>query len=211
MTASTLDQRTRSLELREELMAAVDKVRVPLEECGEEAERPRFFPDEGLDGFLVDGRLPRTAMSAAPTGVATPVDGGFRVTGRWPFGSGSAHAERIAGTCRLAGAAGPQLLSCMFLAEDVTLHDNWQVNALRGTGSQDFSVTDLFVPTKHTFTSWGPRAAAAPVYQIGNPGFVAVDHGAFALGVARHTIEAMTVLAQMKMRGATNPVGVAST
>ena len=274
MTASTLDQPTHSLELRDQLMAAVDSVRATLEECREEAERVGFYPergwramqdsglfrlrapravgghdadpvtqlqvieeiasidggagwtyfigvdslalmagwlpDEGLDGLLVDGRLPRAAMTAAPTGVATPVDGGFRVTGRWPFGSGSAHAQRIAGTCRIAGAPGPQFLSCMFLAKDVTLHDNWQVNALRGTGSQDFSVADLFVPTEHAFDFMGPAARGGAMYRVGNPSFVAVDHGAFALGVARHAIEAMTVLAQTKMRGAVKPVGVAS-
>ena len=169
-----------------------------------------WLPDAGLDAFLVDGRLPRTAMTAAPIGVATPVAGGFRVTGRWPFGSGSAHAERIAGTCRTMTDSGPPLVSCMFMPADVTLHDNWQVNALRGTGSQDFSVADVFVPQEHTFDFMGPAARGDAMYRIGNPSFVAIDHGAFALGLGRHAIAAATVLARTKMRGAVKPVGIAS-
>lgn len=169
-----------------------------------------WLPDEGLDGFLVDGALPRTAMTAAPIGAATPVEGGFRVTGRWPFGSGSAHAERIAGSCRVTADSGPPVISCMFMADDVTLHDNWHVNALRGTGSQDFSVTDLFVPNAQAFDFMAPATRGGAMFRIGNPSFVAIDHGAFALGVGRHAIEAMTVLAKTKMRGAVKPVGVAS-
>jgi indole-3-acetate monooxygenase len=169
-----------------------------------------WVPDEGLKTFLVDGRLPRTALTAAPIGVATPVDGGFRVTGRWPFGSGSAHAERIAGMCRSAADSGPPILACMFLAEDVTLHDNWQVNGLRGSGSQDFSVTDLFVPHEHAFDVMGPAARGGAMYRIGIPGFVMIDHAGFALGVGRHAIQAMTAFAQTKMRGVVKPVGVAS-
>ena len=102
------------------------------------------------------------------------------------------------------------MISCIFLAKDVTLHDNWQVNALRGTGSQDYSVNDLFVPHEHAFDFMGPAARGGAAFRIGNPSFVAIDHGAFALGVGRHAIAAMTVLAQTKMRGAVKPVGVAS-
>jgi alkylation response protein AidB-like acyl-CoA dehydrogenase len=169
-----------------------------------------WLPEESLEAFFVGGQLPRTAMMAAPMGVATPVDGGFRITGRWPFGSGSAHAERIIGTCRSEADSGPPVFSCMFRAEDVTLHDNWKVNALRGTGSQDFSVTDLFVPYDHTFNFMGPSARGDAMYRIGNPGFVTMDHAAFALGVGRHAIEVATALAQTKMRGVVKPKGVAS-
>ena len=169
-----------------------------------------WLPDEGLEDFLVDGALPRTAMTAAPIGTAPPVEGGFRVTGRWPFGSGSAHAERIAGSCRVTADSGPPVISCMFMADDVTLHDNWHVNALRGTGSQDFSVTDLFVPNDRVFNFMASAARGGAMFRIGNPSFVAIDHGAFALGVGRHAIEAMTVLAKTKMRGVVKPVGVAS-
>ncbi len=47
-----------------------------------------FLPDDAIDELFAGGNPPRTAGAFAPYGTAIPVDGGYRVTGRWPFGSG---------------------------------------------------------------------------------------------------------------------------
>jgi alkylation response protein AidB-like acyl-CoA dehydrogenase len=85
---------------------------------------------------------------------------------------------------------------------DVKVHDIWDVAGLRGTGSCDFSVEDLFVPAGFT---WDIERAVpqrgGAVYRLGLPGFVANEHAAFALGVARRALDAIVELAAAKGRG----------
>jgi alkylation response protein AidB-like acyl-CoA dehydrogenase len=138
------------------------------------------------------------------------VDGGFCVTGRWGFGSGSNHAERIAANAVIEGEHVPPVLGFLLDTEHVTLHDNWDVNALRGTGSQDFSVEDLFVPETHTFNPFAPPLRGDALLRISIPGLFAMEHGAFALGVARRAMDEMAELAKTKSRGYIAPQGVAA-
>lgn len=82
------------------------------------------------------------------------VDGGYRATGRWPFASGCTHATWIIGGCRAidgdqprAGPDGaPERRWLFFRATDCELLDTWYTTGLRGTGSHDYAVADLFVP-----------------------------------------------------------------
>ena len=96
----------------------------------------------------------------APTGAAMPVDGGYRVTGRWPFASGSAHASWFAFGCIVPEATGPRMLKpnlpevrvCVFPRDQVQIHDTWFTTGVRGSGSNDVSVDGVFVPTERTFS-----------------------------------------------------------
>jgi indole-3-acetate monooxygenase len=169
-----------------------------------------WLPDEGIEDFLVDGRLPRTAGGIAANGTAVRVDGGYRLTGRWPFGSGSYHAEWLSGQAIVADTDPVQALGFAFPVEEATLHDTWHVNALKGTGSVDIEVEDLFIPDKHVFDSFGPAPRGGPVYRIALPGLVANEHGAFVLGAARRALDEMTELAKTKTRGFVVPQGVAA-
>ncbi len=90
----------------------------------------------------------------APKGVATPVEGGYRVTGRWEWGTGVMHADWA-----LLGALTPQEGSdrpdlCMFLVpmDQVEIIDTWQIAGMAGTGSNDVAVEDVFVES-HMMTS----------------------------------------------------------
>ena len=148
-----------------------------------------WMADEGIADFLVDGRLPRTAGGVAANGRAEPVEGGYRLTGRWPFASGSEHAEWLGGLAYVGESDPPVTLGVPFPKEQATLHGNWDVNALKGTGSQDMSVTDLFVPERHTYDNMAPSARGGPIYVITLPGFVTNEHGAFVLGAARRAID----------------------
>ena len=168
-----------------------------------------WLPDAAMNEYLIDGRLPRLSGGVAATGQAVPVDGGYRVTGRWPFASGCYHAEWLSGNVFVAGADPPAVLGVVFPAGSVTIHDTWDVNALKGTGSADISVDDLFVPTRHTFDPFGPAMRGGPLYTIAFPGLVANEHGAFALGAARRALDEMTALAKTKTRGYVVPQGTA--
>ena len=115
-------------------------------------------------GFLDDDAAreiyPRLDMasagSATPSGRADRVPGGYRVTGQWSFGSGVTHAEVVALACVLYENGAPVAkvpgapVSCAFLtpASNVVVVDNWRTTGMRGTGSCDYSVKDLFVPER---------------------------------------------------------------
>jgi alkylation response protein AidB-like acyl-CoA dehydrogenase len=85
-------------------------------------------------------------------GSAQPVDGGYRITGRWPFGSGASHATRFMGLAAVKndGNGSQSPICCYFAREHVTVHDTWYVSGLRGTASCDFEVNDAFVPADQT-------------------------------------------------------------
>jgi alkylation response protein AidB-like acyl-CoA dehydrogenase len=163
-----------------------------------------FLPDAAVATLLADGRVPTAAVAIAATGVATPVDGGYRLTGRWPFASGVRHAEWLTAGCwvrRDAQDPGARHV-VVFPAAAAEIHDNWSVAGLEGTGSNDFSVKDLFVSSDFAWdlVAARPRRGGA-LFRLGMPAFVAYEHVAFALGVARRALEASLELAATKRRG----------
>lgn len=163
-----------------------------------------FLPDEAIATILAGGRVPPAAVAILPTGTATPVDGGYRLTGRWPFASGVRHAEWLTvGVMVRQDAQDPGERHIVVIPAAVAeIHDNWQVAGLEGTGSGDFSVADCFVPSAFV---WNPATAkprrGGPLFRLGMPAFVAYEHVAFALGIMRRALGAAGDLAQSKARG----------
>src|ERR1051326_5119124 len=102
-----------------------------------------------------------------PTVRATAVDGGYRVTGTWSYASGSRHAQWLGGHSPLVDADGKPCLGAdgkptertmLFRKSEAVVKDVWQVVGLKGTGSDSYTVTDLFVPARYTFPGEGvPR------------------------------------------------------
>ena len=169
-----------------------------------------WLADAALPDFMIDGRLPRVTAGLVPSGKATRADGGYRLTGRWQFGSGCEHAEYFSGNAFIAGEDPPVVLGFAFPRSAVTIHGNWQVGGLKGTGSSDFSVTDLFVPDRRVYNGFGPAVRGGPLFRIGLPGLVSNEHAAFALGVARRALDEVTALAKSKSRGYVAPQGIAA-
>jgi alkylation response protein AidB-like acyl-CoA dehydrogenase len=142
---------------------------------------------------------------ARPIGRAVPVEGGYRVSGRWPFASGSSHATWFVGECLIAdgeeprpGADGNPVSHVFFFPASVcTVYDTWTAIGLRGTASNDFSVTDLFVAEGRSFAfhTSTPRIDT-PMYQ--EKAFWFLGHGSHALGIARSTFEAVIDMAVTK-------------
>ncbi|MDH5738078.1 MAG: acyl-CoA dehydrogenase family protein, partial [Gammaproteobacteria bacterium] len=95
-----------------------------------------------------------TVGVTAPMGKAERVTGGYLVSGRWPFGSGSQNADWICGGALVYHKDQPLLNSrgqpdvhlMMFEAEQITIEDTWYVSGLKGTGSHHFEVIEQFVP-----------------------------------------------------------------
>ncbi|MCH7735933.1 MAG: hypothetical protein IH872_00875 [Chloroflexi bacterium] len=163
-----------------------------------------FLCDEAIDEIFVDGKAPKAAGVAFPSGQATPVEGGYRVTGRWAFASGIRHSEWVAFAAMVAdGTPEPsQMVRMAVPTSQVQIHDNWHVVGLRGTGSCEFSVSGVFVPQRFT---WGGADArplrGGPNFLLGRPGMQTTGHCGFALGVGRRALDEVTELAQNKKRG----------
>ena len=114
--------------------------------------------------------------SLAPGGTATPVDGGYRLRGRWKFSSGCEHCAWCVLGAQLPPAPdGVSERILLFLPQrDYRIVDTWHVAGLRGTGSHDIAVDDAFVPAYRTqsmldnFHCRGPGQAVndAPLYRI---------------------------------------------
>lgn len=145
----------------------------------------------------------------AANGRAIKIDGGFRVTGRWDWGSGSPNADYIGGGCILVENGEPLLNSAgqprnhmlFFPRDQVRSLDTWQVAGLCGTGSTAFTVEDLFVPDRHAA---GVLVRGLPDTQLFRfPAFapLAQGVGAVALGIARAALDEATRVAGEKRRG----------
>ena len=163
-----------------------------------------FLADEAIEQIFAGGRIPTAAAAVAPGGKAVPVEGGYIVNGRWSFASGIPHAEWVRGGALVEreGDEASRHIVAIMPAAKVHIHDNWHVMGLRGTGSNDFSVSELFVPEAFTWDLWSVKPKrGGPLYRLGRPGFVANEHSAFALGVARRALDIIVETAKGKERG----------
>ena len=163
-----------------------------------------YLPDDAIDAVFPGGRPPRVASSLAQGGAAEPVEGGYRVTGQWSFASGIRHSHWVRGGALVPGdeSEAERHIVCMMPTDQVKIHDNWHVMGLRGTGSCDFSVKDIFVPENFTWDVWNPPIyRGGALYRLGRPGFVINEHSAFALGCARKALDIVMDKAAVRQRG----------
>jgi hypothetical protein len=143
----------------------------------------------------------RTILANGPgegnrPGRAVEVDGGYLVTGRWMFASGISHATWLLAVCHVCAPDGsqrldtngkPDLRLMLLPKSSATLHDVWHVSGLRGTGSQSFSVSDLFVPAAFSLrASPATRHERGSLYLFSNNGIFGPAFGSVSMGVA-HT------------------------
>ncbi|MFE8598097.1 acyl-CoA dehydrogenase family protein [Archangium violaceum] len=147
-----------------------------------------------------------TGGVAAPMGRAELVEGGYRVTGRWAWASGSQNCHWLVGGAvvtkdgvpQMRGPA-PEVRLFLFPSSDVTLHDTWHASGLCGTGSGDMEVRDVFVPADRSLSLITERPhVARPLYAFPAFGLLAVGIPAVALGIARRAIDELTALAHQK-------------
>ena len=143
---------------------------------------------------------------------AVVVEGGYRVTGRWRFASGSANATWMGGHStvfeapdkpRRDAGGNPINRTMLFRREQAQIQDTWRVLGLRGTASNDYEVADLFVPEE--YTTWRDSAAdrreTGPLYNIPMLTLYGVGFSGVALGIARSSLAAFMQLAQTKRSG----------
>jgi 3-hydroxy-9,10-secoandrosta-1,3,5(10)-triene-9,17-dione monooxygenase len=135
-----------------------------------------LFPAQAQDD--VWGEDPHTRMSSsyAPTGKASKVDGGYRLSGRWSFSSGCDHASWVLLGGIVTDDEGNRVDFRTFLLPiaDYTIDDVWDTVGLRGTGSNDIVVDDVFVPAYRSLSFVdttrcrcpGQEVNPAPLYRL---------------------------------------------
>ena len=145
-----------------------------------------------------------TAGQVPPNGLGERVDGGYRLSGHWTFGSGSTHADVIAGGFLVTENGKPVIRDgaplarvALAPASNFEILDTWYSTGLAGSGSNDYRVKDLFVPEEHTITQDDPPRRSEPLYCYFGM-FLASWHGV-ALGLARRAIDAAIAIADKKM------------
>jgi alkylation response protein AidB-like acyl-CoA dehydrogenase len=124
-------------------------------------------------------------------GEAVPVDGGYRVSGRWPFASGIHHASLVAAACRVADGSGQgPVLLCYVPAEHAEIIDNWRVSGLRATGSCDYTLSNVFVATAHAHDMQQPPATQpGQVYRWPSRSAFITTVAVVPLGIARAMLD----------------------
>jgi alkylation response protein AidB-like acyl-CoA dehydrogenase len=159
-----------------------------------EVARECFAPPHGI---LAWGPFAPTA------GRGVAVDGGYKVTGKWGFASGSRHARWLGchvhlyeadGTQRKTPEGRPVLRTMVFPKTSATVIDNWQVIGLRGTGSDSYEINDLYVPQKYSFArdAVAELRETGTLYKFTSGMMYAVSFSFVSLGMARASLDEFT-------------------
>jgi indole-3-acetate monooxygenase len=139
-------------------------------------------------------------------GKARRVEGGYLLSGRWPFASGAPHANFLTGMAVLydeddqvvihPNDGMPWVVLGTFRREDVRLIDTWDGLGVRGSGSGDFEVTDAFVPAYVADRSMKDLTYNELLFR--EPLFILTAHGAHAVGLAQAAFDAYIKLCNAK-------------
>ena len=170
-----------------------------------------YLPDDGFaEVFTAHDNHVTMGGQFFPNGQGTVVEGGYRLTGSWSFGSGTGHSEYVAagffpmedGEMRWISEGIPDMLVAVVPREEISFNDGWFVQGLKGTGSYDYSATDVFVPAGRTFALFtrDPLRGSSPAARMGLMPVTAAGHASWALGVAKSMLDDVQELAATKFR-----------
>jgi len=154
------------------------------------------LPEASLREYYSNGPDVWPKAAAAPKGIAVPVDGGYRLSGRWPLASGARPFEWISlgffikdeGGIRKAPNGMPDFRVCLIPRGDVKIIETWDAVGLRGTRSDDLEVKDVFVPEEWQASLFGPSSLAGSVLGIRMPFATAPHHSAVVKGLLRSAV-----------------------
>jgi indole-3-acetate monooxygenase len=170
-----------------------------------------YLPDDGFaELFTANDNRITIGGQYFPNGQGSVVDGGYRLSGAWSFGSGTGHSAYIGagffpmddGEMRWVSDGIPEMRVAFLPRDEVTFTDGWHVQGLKGTGSYDYSVADVFVPESRTIPLFTrePARGSSPASRMGLMPVTAAGHASFALGVAKSMLDDVEELAITKVR-----------
>ncbi len=169
-----------------------------------------YLPDEGFqEVFSRNGNRVTMGGQFFPNGTGEKVEGGYRVSGAWQFGSGTGHSEYVCagflpmegGDMVLAEDGMPVMMVAVVPRDEVKFTDGWHVQGLKGTGSYNYELADVYVPACRTYPLFTREPQrGGPLYRFGVMPLTGCGHGAWALGVARSAIDDVVAVAKEKVR-----------
>ncbi len=156
-----------------------------------------YLGKSAVDEMWADGKQPIIAGQGTRPGFATPVDGGYLLTGEWSFASGLLHGTHIHTLGIITTTGEPRIF--VVPVDKATLLGNWDVMGLRGTGSIDYRIDDVFVPEDNThFAVTETAKLGGNLYGVGIIGFAELCHSGWAMGVGRRLLDELAKMAQEK-------------
>jgi indole-3-acetate monooxygenase len=157
------------------------------------------FLDQDVARVMYPDLMVATGAAATTTGQALRVPSGYRVSGRFPFVSGCNHSEWAwlgctvieDGALRVDGNGVPETRQCFLRLAQCEILDTWYTTGLRGTGSSDLMVRDVFVPEERSFSFQDSELIkrSGPLYAF--PYMFMAKGPAPALGIARRAIDTL--------------------
>ncbi|HEY0958883.1 MAG TPA: acyl-CoA dehydrogenase family protein [Novosphingobium sp.] len=173
-----------------------------------------LFPEETVRKITTEFPNLRIRGVIAPKGVAVPVEGGYRISGRWPFGTGGPNPTHVAGNCLIVDENGkpkfdengdPQMVIAMAPADKGKFLDTWHVLGMRGTDSVDIQMDDVFVSEAMTYNLHHMHCVYdIPAAHLPLRVTLSFPHCAVALGIAQGAIDDLVELGKTK-RSSMNP------
>jgi indole-3-acetate monooxygenase len=165
----------------------------------------RFLSDAPRNELFGDARR-LFANSTRPSGKAVVVDGGFRVSGRWSLVSGCELADWIPvmsvvtkdGQSHMLGPGVAETRMAYIPKGSYTILDTWYVGGLRGTGSHDIVVDDVFVPAEKTMSMLDPDRLNLPISRVPFGATMSAGCAAICLGLAQTALDTLVELASTK-------------
>jgi len=169
-----------------------------------------YLSEKGFAEVFGAARRVTIGGQYAPNGQGALVDGGVRLTGNWSFGSGTGHSAFVAagflpfrdGELQWEAPGVPDLRVAILPRAEITFTDGWHVQGLKGTGSYDYQLRDVFVPEHRTYRLFAqqPLRGSAPTFRMGLMPITGAGHAAWVLGVAKSMLDDVVALAATKVR-----------
>ncbi len=162
-----------------------------------------YLPEEVVRGWFADP-LAFIAAATGAIGTAVEVEGGYRVSGRWPFGSGAPHATKFMGLASVKGPDGKDSppICCYVDRADIRLHDTWFVSGLRAPPEAGTSRCRIASCRRAAAIRWSTSSRPSPGIPYRLPGVSAFSWtvSVVPLGIARGALDAFIALAARKPR-----------
>jgi len=168
-----------------------------------------LFPETAQEEVWADDENEMIASTYAPIGQVQRVDGGFRLSGHWPWSSGTDHCRWVLlGGVDLSDPDRPDMRAFLLPRSDYRIEDTWHAEGLRGTGTNDVIVEDVFVPEHRTLSYFdttaldcpGNRLNTAPLYRLPFGSVFSLTINAASLGIGFGMLEVYRAAVEKRVK-----------